>query len=196
MVGMNYSVEGEYFINGQDAYLKYGLVFKGDLATRTGIFKEVLKTPAKKMPISKSWSDQHGTQRLFPATPFFESIDYNIPLYHVGNGFDDFYTKYELFRDFLQTTPGYFDLDVVGLNRRFKLVYVNMPSFEKLTLFREGEMVVCESVVSLINDFPVNREILFGFEVDDEMDLYSTVPDSFPFTFQLDDSGHLLMITG
>jgi lysophospholipase L1-like esterase len=138
---------GKYYINGKDAFLTYGLLFM------PGIYAELLKLPKKKASIIKDWTDQNGTQRLLPITPFFESINYSFPLYHFGNNETDFYTKYAAWSAFIQST-NYFTFDVVEMNKRYTLLYDNMPSFDKLTIIKGAGKVYCSSTISFINDYP------------------------------------------
>lgn len=140
--------EGRYFINGKDAYLTYGLVFM------KGTYAELLKFPKKKDVLSKNWSDQNGTQRFFPGTPFYESIDYKLPVVHSGLNEADFYAKYSATRDLMMTTPGYLDFDVSEMNRRFRLLYNDMTSFDRLTLIHGIGEVYCTSTLYFTNDFP------------------------------------------
>lgn len=141
-------MEGQYFINGKDAFLTYGLVF------RKKTYAQLLRRPKKKEILSKNWPDQHGEQRFFPATPFFESITYQIPVYHRGFSEADFYAKYNALDTFIQTTPGYFDFDVIGMNRRFRVFYDDMPDLDKLTVIKGNNNIYCASTLTLINDFP------------------------------------------
>jgi len=145
--------EGRYFINGLDAFTTYGLVFA------SGTYSELLTLPKKKPVLTKDWPDQNGTQRLFAVTPFFESITYTIPVYHTGTGETDFYSKYSAWTTFLQST-NYFNFDVVEMNRRFVLLYENMPSFDKLTLIKGADKVYCKSTISFINDYPTINAII------------------------------------
>ena len=180
--------EGRYFINGNDAYTNYGLVFA------QGTYAELLTLPKKKPVLVKDWGDQNGTQRMLPVTPFFESITYTIPVYHYGVNEADFYTKYAAWGAFIQST-NYFTFDVVEMNRRFVLLYDSMPSFDKLTLIRGGDKVYCKSTLSLINDYPVTVTNIATASVDLQMDLSVTTPTPPLYTFSLSDRGELIMET-
>lgn len=139
-------MEGKYFIAGDDAYTKYGVKFK------KATYKELLKLPVKKQYISKNFPDQNGTKRLI--TPaFFESITYSIPVYHTGANETEFYENYAAFTQFILESD-YFNFDVIEMNRRFVLLYQDMPSFEKLTMIKGDHAVYCESVITLVNDYP------------------------------------------
>lgn len=133
-------------INGIDAFTAYGLILL------RGAYEELLKAPKPKGGYAKSWDDEHGTERDFSAV-YLESRILNIPVLLKATSETDFYTKYNALTNFLWNT-GYFNFDVVQMNRRFMLCYQEMTPFSKLTLLRGNDNVAAEFNVQLVDDFP------------------------------------------
>ena len=137
---------GKYFLNSADAFGTYGLTF------RPGIYNELLKLPKRKPGYEKSWTDQNGTERDL-TTVYFESRTLNIPVTISAKSESEFYSRYAAFTAFIMSS-GYFNFDVVEMNRRFSLLYQDMTSFDKLTIIKNNNEIYCDFNLQLIDDFP------------------------------------------
>lgn len=149
---MNYT-GGDFKINGKDAFTEYGLIFM------PGVNSELLKMPKKKPVYTYSWADEDGDQVDLDAPNQFESISYKLQFVHYGANQDDFYAKYNALRAFIIDTKGYFNLDALKMNQRFRVAYVDMPTFTNLTLIHKEYYVYCKSTMELINYYPTLVEV-------------------------------------
>lgn len=117
---------GKYYINGLDAYLTYGLVF------RKGTNSELLSMPG-------AWPDETRKMAL--------------PIVIEGKDESDFWVKYNAFRSFI-TSGDDFTFLAENLHRRYKVSYESMSSFKTLTHITGGGKVYCDFVLNLIDDYP------------------------------------------
>lgn len=136
-----------YKIHGSEVYPVYGIVFP------KGLDKQLLKLPVKKKSSTDlSYSDHNGTERSNVDSPFYESATLSIDILFKAESGVEFFHKYGAFTEFI-LKAGYFNFDVARMGRRFKLLYSEMSSFDKLTAFSDG-LVGCTATLVLINDFP------------------------------------------
>lgn len=142
-------MQGLYKINGLDAYTTYGLVFG------PGVYNELLKLPKRKEGYAYSWPDENGTERDVSQV-YYESRVLNLPITILASSESQFYSRYYALTQFLLTS-GYFDFDVVQMNRRFKLLYQDMTNFDKLTQIKGSTDIGCEFTLQLIDDFPTSN---------------------------------------
>lgn len=140
---------GKYIINGNDAYTVFGLVFN------PGTYQELLKLPKRKEGYAKNWTDENGTERDVNSI-YFESRVLSLPITILAKSEVEFYSKYNALKSFLFTT-GYFNFDVVDMNKRFKFLYQDMTSFTKLTQIRGSTNIGCEFTLQLVDDFPTTN---------------------------------------
>jgi hypothetical protein len=134
---------GQFFIDNEDVYTKWGMVFKD------GTFKELNKWPTPKNNLSHSWNDNHGTQR--DEKLWFESQEHTLRFLIIGNSLADFWLKYDSMREYI-LTAGYFNFYAVGLNRYYTLRY-NGPTGIEPEPTQSGDEVVSETAIRVINDF-------------------------------------------
>src|SRR6476469_7153029 len=138
-----------YKINGVDIFTAFGLMPK------RGFYNELLKLPQRKEGYSKNWPDQHGTERDLNQV-FFESRVINLYFIMKASSKEDFYSKYAA----LQTavvTASRFDFDVIAMNRRFKLLYLNMSDFKKITMIENNNKIFIDISITVVDDFPVTN---------------------------------------
>lgn len=127
-------------IKGADALSTYGLRFLED------VYDELLRFPKIKPGVENNWQDQHGTERDVTAS-YLESNEFNLKMLLHGANAVDFQSKYAAFIAFF-STPGYFNLDVVFLNRRYRLL--NRGISETRVLNNRA----MEFTWQLVDDFP------------------------------------------
>ena len=120
-----------YAINGNFMEKAYGLI------PQKGFDNELFKLPESKGEVPLK----------------FQTRTLELPFYLVAFGEVEFYYKYySLVAFFLQSTK--FNLDVVGLNKRFVLTYSGMSSFEKMTMIRDSNKIIAGLKIVFFDDFP------------------------------------------
>lgn len=142
----------KYRFNNNDVFATYGIVF------RPGTYNELLKLPKRKEGISINWANENGTERYLGA-PRYETIVYNLPITLISKSEAEFWAKYNAFTSFL-ITSGEFNLDVVEMNRRFKVSYSDMTSFDKLTQIKGSNNIAASMTLQLFNDHPAERMVI------------------------------------
>lgn len=143
------TVTNKYRINGQDVFNVYGLVFQ------KGTQEELLRLARRKEGYAYEWPDEDGTERD-DTDPVFESKEVNIRAIMVGSNKADFLAKYNALKTFLMGS-GYFDFDSIVLNKRFKLLYQDMSSYELLNPIRDNEQIVARVSFIFFDDFPTSN---------------------------------------
>ena len=136
-------------INGQDAYITYGIVF------RPGTYAELLKAPKRKVGYEYNWGDEDGIETDPNEEPVFERQTYNLPLYMEAANEIQFYSKYNAFRSLLFNAKE-FNLDFIKMGRRFKVRYADMSSFQNLTKIHGNNKVGCYITLQLTDDYPAD----------------------------------------
>ncbi len=144
----------KYRFNGTDAFTAYGIVFND------GTYGELLKNAKRKEGYSRNWPDENGTDRDLSAI-YFESRILNLPITILAASEADLYTKYFNLRNFLYTS-GYFNFDVIDMNRRFRLLYQDMTSFDKVTTYKNNNDIISEFTLQLIDDYPTSNTTIPG----------------------------------
>lgn len=139
------SFAGKYYINGQDCYTTWGIVFL------KGTYNELMKFPKRKDGYTISYSDENGTLRDAD-NAVYESQTYALPIGVIGSDEADFFSKLNAFRSYI-LSAGYFTFDVVDLNIRFTLLYADMSTTEIKTRLNNVQNAI-KMTLSLINDFP------------------------------------------
>lgn len=137
-------------INGLDVYSTYGISF------RPGTYAELLKAPKRKKGYEKDWDDENGIETDPQEGPRFERQTYNLPIFIQANNAVQFYSRFNAFKAFLYTS-GEFHLDMLEMERRFKVRYWDMTSFDKLTLIKNSSKVGCYFTLQLTDDHPVDN---------------------------------------
>lgn len=143
----NFKIVGDYVVmenddidgfdlklDGNSSKLSYGLIPK------KGFQDQLFKIPEPK-------SEIEGV---------FESRALDLSFYLTGENEADFYAKYYSLVGFLLDS-GYFNLDVVNINKRFSLLYQSMPALNQLTLIKGSDRVVAELTISLLDDAPTQN---------------------------------------
>lgn len=139
----------KYKFNNLDAFTSYGIIF------RPGTYNELLKLPKRKEGLAINWANENGTERYF-GTSKYETVVYNLPITLLAKSKTEFWTKYNAFTDFL-ITSGEFNLDVMEMNRRFRVSYNDMTGFDKLTNIKGSNNIGCYLTLQLFNDHPTER---------------------------------------
>jgi len=140
----------DYRWNAYDPATQWGLHFD------KGLDAQLLKGPKlKDNGLSISWADQNGTERYFGSRRF-ESRVLTIPCTLLAVSEADFHTKYNALCDFL-TVQGEFNFDVVPRNRRYKVSYLDMTGFDKLTMFKNNSNIGVKLTIMLADDHPAER---------------------------------------
>jgi hypothetical protein len=142
----------KYKISGIDIYTAYCLI------AREGMYNELLKAPKRKEGYSRSWPDEHGTERDLE-TAFYESRSLNLPFYLNATSESQFYAKYAALQTAL-LNANRFDFDVIDMNRRFKFYYMDMTAFNKLTIIKNGDDILCELNIQVMDDFPTENFVI------------------------------------
>lgn len=137
-------------INGLDAYTSYGISF------RPGTYAQLLEAPKRKKGYEYNWGDEDGIETDPNEKPVFERKTYNIPIYMEADNETKFYQKYNAFIQFLATAKE-FNLDFLEMDRRFKVRYVEMSSFENLTTIKGNNSVGCYFTLQLTDDHPIDN---------------------------------------
>lgn len=140
-------VDHSILINEQDCKATWGLVFL------KGTYEELLKFPKRKENFTQSFPDENGTLRQTDNL-VYESITYKIQALIIADTRADFLAKLSSFSNYM-LAAGYFDLDVVALNIRFRLLYAGAENFELKRRVSSGENAMLITL-TLINDFPGN----------------------------------------
>lgn len=140
----------DYRWNTYDPATQWGLYFD------KGLDSQLLKAPKlKDNGLSMSWADENGTERYL-GTRRFDSRTLVIPCNLLATSEADFHTRYNALCDFLMTT-GEFNFDVVSRNRRYKVSYLDMSGFEKLTVFKGNNNIGVKLSITLADDHPATR---------------------------------------
>jgi len=140
----------DYRWNGFDPYSSFGLNFS------PGLDNELMKAPRlKDNGLSINWAGDNGTERYFGARKF-ESRTLSIPCTISASSESSLMTKYQALVSFLVTT-GEFNFDVVSRNKRYKLSYIEMPSFSKLTNFKGRSRMAISFTLTLADDHPTEN---------------------------------------
>lgn len=143
---------GQYKISGSDIYSTYGLL------ARPGFYNELLKLPKRKEGFTRSWPDENGTERDL-TTVYYESRVLNLQFLLYASSEAQFYSRYNALTSFLLSS-GRFNFDAIQMNRRFSLVYLDMTSFEKLTLIKESNKIYAANTLQVVDDFPTTNNII------------------------------------
>lgn len=140
-------MKGMMYINNQDAYEVYGLVM------RPGCDEELLKLPKPKPGYEYDWGDENGIETDPDEIPVFERKEYNLPVMLIADNYIDFFSKYTQLAFFLMERSE-FNLDVIHLQRRFKVKFKDMTRFDKLTTFQGFGEVASDLILQLTDDYP------------------------------------------
>lgn len=138
-----------YKFNNLDTLTTYGIVF------RKGTYNELLKLPKRKEGLTINWANENGTERYL-GEPRYETLVYNLPIAIVAKSEAEFWAKYNALTDFL-IASGEFDFDVIDINRRFRVSYSDMTSFDKLTNIKGSNNIGVYLTLQLFNDHPTER---------------------------------------
>lgn len=113
-----------YRINGQDPETVYRLqILKG-------IYEQLDEMPElKENGLSIDWASENGTER-YHGLQRFKSKTYNVSCALMCDTLSHYQTSLQAFKDFLKTA-GEFNLDIVSLNKRVKVSFMNMTGFKR-----------------------------------------------------------------
>lgn len=130
-----------YKINGNDIFSSYGLI------PDEGLHNELLKFAEAK---------PEGFQKLQTRT-------LELPFYLNASSDIEFYYRYYALAGFLLDSA-YFNFDVANLNKRFKLTYSAMTSFEKLTIIKGSTKIYAGLKITFFDDFPTLESGIVAFD--------------------------------
>lgn len=130
-----------YNIAGNNMLLHYGL------KPQKGLHEELLKFADAK---------PEGLGKLQTRT-------LDLPFYLNASSDIEFYYRYYALAGFLLDST-YFNFDVANINKRFKLTYSAMTSFEKLTIIKGSTNIYAGLKITFFDDFPTLEESVEIFD--------------------------------
>lgn len=134
-------------LDGQNIEEVYGLY------PDRGFDDQLLPIAAKKKGYEYEWPGEDGIETDPNEVPVFQRLTYTLPFTMKCEGFADFQSKYNLLKEKMLTSKE-MNLDVPRLNRRFKVRYANMTSFEKLSAtFHLGRFGI-KIILQFTDDYP------------------------------------------
>ena len=135
------SAVGRYFLDGIDMYTGYGFVV-------TSGSDGMLQMPSRKLPLSKVWAEQNGTEWDLSQSVKREDRQFRLSGYIVCTSESEFWTKYAALETaFMQT--GYRTLTNTELSKSYKVFYTKMTDTKRKTRIKNSTLIGVEIEIEL-----------------------------------------------
>lgn len=133
-------MDGKYEINNQDIWTTWRMVFQNDTIST------LMQLAERKEGYAYSWPDEDGTERDLTVLKY-NTRELSIDVLLAGDSAADFKAKYDAFKAYI-IAAGYFNLDCLALQKRWKLLYQRMAGYKQL------DLASARFTLILLDDFP------------------------------------------
>ncbi|MEN0095891.1 MAG: hypothetical protein AAGB30_10950 [Pedobacter sp.] len=137
---------GFFKINTFDIFTKYGMM------AQNGLYDALLKLPSCEYGLANDWPLENGTERDL-SSAVFQPRQISLDFYMYATREYDLYNNYNVLKNTLTAGSG-FTFSVMQMSRAFKLKYVSMPSFEKLTKIKSNNKILISFSVVASEEHP------------------------------------------
>ena len=137
---------GQYYLNGKDLWVKFGVAIKKDGT------QDFLKFPEAKDSIEHDWLDSNGIDKDLSRI-FYKSKEIVIQCYLAAVGETDWWTKYNAFFAEL-TLPGLKRFEISEFSRSFYVYYKECSALTRFTRIKDTNKVFVEFTITVVEQEP------------------------------------------
>lgn len=138
----------QYYIDGADLYLVYGIFISAGS-------DDLLKIPKRKESITHDWLDENGVD-VDLSRVFLESRDITLECNFLANSKDDFWYKYNSFIATL-TKPGLRRLELSEFGKSYYVYYKECSSWKRFARINSGPekgRIACKFTITFTEKNP------------------------------------------